>query len=131
MRHEQAQLARHDDALLCEAAHRLVDTVAPYGVLTRRDLETLSGAEDWRSVAFEHALQRAIEDGALVRLSGDLYEIPASEGAPPTSSSGRHGVPGSPSTASQPRSAATARAVSTNALTAGEDPVGHTRDHAK
>jgi NADH:quinone reductase (non-electrogenic) len=44
---------------------------------------------------------------------------------------GSQGVPGSLSTASQSFSADTARAVSTNAVTAADEPVGHTSDHGK
>jgi NADH dehydrogenase len=44
---------------------------------------------------------------------------------------GSHGLPGSLSTASQPFSADTARAVSANAVTAGGAPVGHTSDQGK
>jgi hypothetical protein len=71
----------HYDALLREAAHRLVDTMAQYTVLTRHDLEILPGADEWRSVSFEQALQWAVEHGVLGRLTADLYEIPAKSAA--------------------------------------------------
>lgn len=74
------EFADHDDALLREAAQRLVDTMAPYRVLTRDQLEILSGAGKWRSVSFEHALQWAVKHGVLGRLSDDLYEIPRRAG---------------------------------------------------
>jgi hypothetical protein len=83
MNDEHAQLAGHGDALLHEAVQRLVDTAAPYGVLTRQNLEILSGADRWHSVRFEHALRWAVEHGMLRRLSADLYEVPTTNpGAP-------------------------------------------------
>lgn len=66
-----------EDAFLREAVHELVDTVEPFGVLTRQQLESRSHADRWRSVSFELALDSAVEQGVLRRLGGDLYEIPA------------------------------------------------------
>lgn len=76
------------DALLDEAAHRLLDTVAPFRVLTREALAVLSGEDQWRSVSFEQALRWAVDHGILRRLGSDLYEV-----APGSSTSRRIGVP--------------------------------------
>jgi hypothetical protein len=64
------------DALLREAAHTLRDIVAPYRVLTRERLASLSSETHWRSVSFEQALDWAVDHGDLRRLGDDLYEIP-------------------------------------------------------
>lgn len=84
MNDEHPQLAGHEEAVLREAAHRLVDTAAPYGVLTRQNLETLSGAARWHSVTFEHALRWAVDNGMLRRLNADLYEVPPTNARAPS-----------------------------------------------
>jgi hypothetical protein len=65
----------HDDALLREAAHRLVDMLAPYRVLTRTRLEELSGASRWATIDFEVALRWAVDHNLLRRLGEALYEL--------------------------------------------------------
>ena len=63
------------DALLREAAHRLADTLAPFGVLTRDRLAELSGASRWRVVTFDGALRWAVAHDYVRRLDAELYEI--------------------------------------------------------
>ena len=65
----------HSDALLREAAHRLVDTIAPYRVLTRGNLADLSGISQWNPGEFDRALRWAVDHDLLRRLDDDLYEI--------------------------------------------------------
>jgi hypothetical protein len=65
----------HYEALEREAAHRLADTLAPYGVLTRERLAKLSGGSRWNTVGFEQALRWAVDHDYLRRLDDDLYEI--------------------------------------------------------
>ena len=70
-----------DDALLREAAHRLVDTIAPYRVLTRKSLADLSGTSVWKAVDLDQAVRWAVDHDYLRQLSDDLYEIgPAANG---------------------------------------------------
>jgi hypothetical protein len=63
------------DALLRDAAHRLADAVAPYGVLTRAKLGELSGASRWETIDFEVALPWAVEHDYLRRVGEDSYEV--------------------------------------------------------
>lgn len=63
------------DALLLEAAHRLVDTLTPYRVLTREILAELSGASRWNTIDFEQALRWAVDHDYLRRLGGESYEV--------------------------------------------------------
>ena len=63
------------DVLEREAAHRLVDTLAPYRVLTRERLAELSGASSWDTIDFQSALRWAVDHRFLLRLDEDLYEI--------------------------------------------------------
>jgi hypothetical protein len=63
------------DALLVQAAHRLADTLAPYGVLTRDTLADFSGAARWSAIGFDGALRWAVDHDYVRRLDGDLYEI--------------------------------------------------------
>lgn len=65
----------HYDVLAREAAHRLADTLAPYGVLTRAWLAKLSGATHWTTVDFDWALRWGINHDLLHQLSDQLYEI--------------------------------------------------------
>lgn len=62
------------DALVREAARRLAETVASYGVLTRVDLVAISGVERWPSIDFDKALECAEALGLVRRLPGDLFE---------------------------------------------------------
>jgi hypothetical protein len=63
------------DALLREAAHRLADTLAPYGVLTRDRLAEFSGASRWTAVGFDGALRWAMDHDVIRGLDEELYEI--------------------------------------------------------
>jgi hypothetical protein len=63
------------EALRREAAHRLADTLAPYGVLTRDKLVELSGASRWTRIEFDPALRWAVEHDFVRRLDEELYEI--------------------------------------------------------
>jgi hypothetical protein len=46
-----------------------------YRVLTRRRLEEICHARRWREPLFESALSAAIDRGAVVKLTDDLYEL--------------------------------------------------------
>ena len=63
------------DALLREAAHRLADTLAPYGVLTRDRRAEFSGASRWTAIGFDEALRWAVDHDVVRRLDRELYEI--------------------------------------------------------
>ena len=63
-------------ALLREAAHRLADTAASYGVLNIERLAALSGSARWPTVGFAEALAWAVDNDILRRLGSDLYEVP-------------------------------------------------------
>ena len=69
--------ANRYEALTREAAHRLADTVALYGVLTRERLAALSGEEQWRSVSFAQALRWAVDHNMLRQLAPGFYGITA------------------------------------------------------
>ena len=64
-----------DDTRLREAAHRLVETLQPYRVLTRANLDELSGASGWEAIDFELALRWSVDHNYLRSLGGDLYEL--------------------------------------------------------
>ena len=86
--------ADYYDALLGEAARRLVHTIEPFRVLTRDELRTRSGAGRWRTITFGQALEWAVANGMLHRLSSELYEIPAASSAGATTvpiSGSQHG----------------------------------------
>jgi hypothetical protein len=72
-------------ALLRDAANGLVDASAPYRVLPREKLAALAGANRWRTITLDDALQWAIAHGILHQLDTDLYEIPPTSPAGPTS----------------------------------------------
>jgi hypothetical protein len=65
----------HYELLLEAAAHRLVDTLSLYRILTRRQLADLSGEGHWRTISFPRALTWAIDHDLVRHLGGDVYEI--------------------------------------------------------
>lgn len=65
----------HYEALLREAARRLVDALTPYGALARAKLAELSGAPRWSTIDFGAALRWAVDHNYLRRLGGDWYEV--------------------------------------------------------
>lgn len=67
----------HQMAILTAEARRVAHTVSSYGVLTRRQLEVLSGARFWNRGRFSRALELAQERGLIRHLGYGLY-IPAS-----------------------------------------------------
>jgi hypothetical protein len=75
----------HYNALVSEAAHRLADTVARYGVLTRERLAALSGEDHWHSVGSAEALRWAINHGMLRRLAPGFYDSAARSSTPSSS----------------------------------------------
>jgi hypothetical protein len=54
----------------------LVRALQSYGVLTRANLRTRSGASEWPDNSFEVVLRRGLDNGRIKQL-GDLFEVGA------------------------------------------------------
>jgi hypothetical protein len=64
---------KHQAAILDAEARRVAHTLTSYGVLTRRQLEELSGARFWNRGRFSLALELAQERGLIRHLGYGFY----------------------------------------------------------
>ena len=53
----------------------LVRVLRDYGALTRDDLRERSGARHWSDDSFAAVLRRAVAEGSIKDLGGDLFEL--------------------------------------------------------
>jgi hypothetical protein len=66
---------RDRDALSEPEVADLVRTLHSYGVLTREELLQRSGAEHWVGQSFDGTLKRAVAEGSIKQLGGELFEV--------------------------------------------------------
>jgi hypothetical protein len=68
-----AMTDEHQAAILDAEARRVARTLMSYGVLTRHQLEELSGAQFWNRGRFAHAVELAQERGLIRDLGYGFY----------------------------------------------------------
>lgn len=66
--HDWRDPRHHDEAVVQAEARRLTRALAPYGILTERDLARLTQATKWHQGCFERALSAALRNGSIERL---------------------------------------------------------------
>ena len=65
---------RHEEALTHGGAVRLAHAIRPFGVLQKDALQQVAGAEHWHAVAFQRALDAAVQQGLLEPLPFGFYQ---------------------------------------------------------
>lgn len=65
---------RHEETLIHAGAVRLAHAIRPFRVLQKDALQQVAGAAHWHAVAFQQALDAAVEQGLLEPLPFGFYQ---------------------------------------------------------
>jgi hypothetical protein len=64
---------RHREVLIHAGAVRLTHAIRPFGILQKDALQQAAGAQHWHAVAFQQAIDAAVQQGLLEPLPFGFY----------------------------------------------------------